>query len=374
MGWVLEDLWMGNWMIYKIKGTLTSALFVVSVLLILSLLVLTPMLSMIILAGVFAYAVRPIARRMEPFLRYQSLAIMVAMVVVILPLIIIVIYCIDALIQSAPAIISAAKATNLGNVTTSSIQSSPQFTQYFPTSLYPYLGSATGMVETVVSDILRGVASYLVGLVQSLPNLALELFVFFAATFYLARDGDRLWSYVDMAIPHERKGFFQNLFRETDNVLKSIFYGHFLTAMLVGVISGVGFYLMGYPYALFLGILTGFTQVVPFIGHWPTYTVLALYDLFTGNYLRMVLVILLSIALSVLDMYLRPQISGRYADIHPMIFLLGFICGPLLLGLVGFIIGPLILGVAYAAVLAYKKSKTSEKEGEIQEKDKKEPG
>lgn len=360
-------------MIYKIKGTLTSALFVVVVLLILSLLVLTPMLSMIILAGVFAYAVRPIARRLEPFLRYQSLAIMVAMVVVILPLIIIVIYCIDALIQSAPLVISAVKATNLGNLTTSSIQNSPQFTQYVPNSLYPYLGSATGVVETVLSDILRGVASYLVGLVQSLPNLALELFVFFTATFYLARDGDRLWSYVDMAIPLERKGFFQNLFQETDNVLKSIFYGHFLTAMLVGVISGIGFYLMGYPYSLFLGILTGFTQVVPFIGHWPTYAFLALYDLFTGNYLRMFLVMLLSIALSVLDMYLRPQISGRYADIHPMIFLLGFICGPLLLGLVGFIIGPLILGVAYAAVLAYKKSKKSEKESDSQEKDKAEP-
>lgn len=71
----------------------------------------------------------------------------------------------------------------------------------------------------------------------------------------------------------------------------------------------------------------------------------------------MVLVVILSISLSVLDMYMRPQISGRYADIHPMIFLLGFICGPLLLGLVGFIIGPLVLGVAYAAVLAYKESK-----------------
>jgi predicted PurR-regulated permease PerM len=45
-----------------------------------------------------------------------------------------------------------------------------------------------------------------------------------------------------------------------------------------------------------------------------------------------------------------------------MIFLLGFICGPLLLGLVGFIIGPLVLGVAYAAVLAYKESKEIEEE------------
>jgi predicted PurR-regulated permease PerM len=354
-------------MIYKLKGTLTSAIFVVGVLLILSLVILTPMLSILILAAVFAYAVRPIARRLEPYLKFHSLAIMVAMIMVILPIIAILIYCVDSLIQSAPTIIAAAKAMNIGNLTTESIQNSPQFQQYVPATIYPYLGSASGFVETALSDILRGVAAYLVSLVQSIPNLALELFVFFAATFYLARDGDRLLKYVDLTIPHERKGFFANLFRETDNVLKSIFYGHFLSAMIIGAISGIGFYLLGYPYALFLGIITGFLQVIPFIGHWPTYTVLALYDLLTGNYLRMILVIILCIALSVLDMYMRPYISGRYADIHPMIFLLGFICGPLLLGLVGFIIGPLILGVAYAAVLAYKESKENQSMGKSNE-------
>lgn len=52
-----------------------------------------------------------------------------------------------------------------------------------------------------------------------------------------------------------------------------------------------------------------------------------------------------------------------------MIFLLGFICGPLLLGIVGFIIGPLVLGVAYAAVLAYKESKENESEIKKQEKE-----
>ena len=56
-------------MIYKLKGTLTSALFVMAVLLALSLVILTPMLSMIILAAVFAYVVRPIAQRLQPFLR-----------------------------------------------------------------------------------------------------------------------------------------------------------------------------------------------------------------------------------------------------------------------------------------------------------------
>jgi len=74
-------------------------------------------------------------------------------------------------------------------------------------------------------------------------------------------------------------------------------------------------------------------------------------------------------------MYVRPKVAGKYADIHPLIFLLGFICGPLVLGLVGFIIGPLVLGVTYAAVVAYKKEnqdKTPEKLIESQDKEKKE--
>ena len=68
-------------------------------------------------------------------------------------------------------------------------------------------------------------------------------------------------------------------------------------------------------------------------------------------------------------MYIRPKIAGKYADIHPLIFLLGFLCGPLVLGLVGFIIGPLVLGVTYAAVVAYKKENQNNKpEKKIEEK------
>lgn len=46
-------------MIYKLKGTLTSALFVMAVLLALSLVILTPMLSMIILAAVLPMSCVP---------------------------------------------------------------------------------------------------------------------------------------------------------------------------------------------------------------------------------------------------------------------------------------------------------------------------
>jgi predicted PurR-regulated permease PerM len=341
-------------MIYKPKGTI-SAFLVLLILLILSLLVLTPMLSMIILALLFAYLVRPLSKKMEPHLKYRSLSITFAMIIIVLPLIAVIIFLIVSVVQSIPAQIGVIKSLHLSNLNSTSIQSYPLVKQYIPPSFYPYFGSFFSSLDLALSDILRALLGYLVGLVQSIPNVALELLILFAATFYFARDGDKLWDYVEYAIPPEMSIFFNDLFQEIDLVLKSIFYGHFITAIITGTISGIGFYLLGYPYPLFLGIITGFLQLIPFIGHWPTYILLALYDFSTGNYLRMIIIIFLGTALSGLDFYLRPKLSGKYAEIHPLIFLLGFICGPLLLGLVGFVLGPMILGVAYAAVVTYKK-------------------
>ena len=59
--------------------------------------------------------------------------------------------------------------------------------------------------------------------------------------------------------------------------------------------------------------------------------------------------------LSLSDMYIRPAIAGKYAEIHPLILLIGFLSGPLVYGIVGFIIGPLILGITYTVLDNYRK-------------------
>lgn len=343
-------------MIDNFKGTVTSAIFVIIILVVLSVLVLTPMLSMIILGAIFAYAIRPLSRRMEPYLKFRSVAIFVGMIIVIIPLIAVLILFINTIIASTPAFLQFVNGLNLNNIT-NNIQNYPPIQQYVPmgNSSSSVVNSAVTSVNLAISDILRSITEYLVGFLKSIPTVLLQLFIFFAATFYFARDGDRIWEYMDYIVPENRKHYFKTLIKETDRVLKSIFFGHFVTAVITGVVAGIGFALLGYPYPLFLGTLTGFFQLMPVVGHWPTLVALAIYDGIVGNYLRAVEVMLLGVFLSLMDMYIRPKLAGKYADIHPLIFLLGFLCGPLVLGLVGFIIGPLILGVTYAAVVAYKK-------------------
>lgn len=356
-------------MIHKLKGTFTSAIFIVLFLMLMSLVVLTPMLSMIILGAIFAYGIRPIARKIEPYLKFRSVAIVIAMIIVILPLILILVFSINSIAQSAPVIAATAKNIDLNSLNSTNIQSSTMVQQYLPAEMYPYINSFMNTVNVQLLDVAKSVTGYLLSFLESIPMIALELFIFFTSTFYLARDGDKIWSYIQYAVPEEREEFFQKLSDEIRMVIKSIFFGHFLTAIIIGLMAGVGFYLLGYNYALFLGILAGFLQLIPVIGPWPTYTALTIYDILTGNYIRAVIVILFGIFLSASDIYIRPKISSKYADIHPLIFLLGFVCGPLLMGFVGFIIGPLVLGVTYAAILTYKNENKAISEENIQVKD-----
>jgi len=81
--------------------------------------------------------------------------------VIILPLIAILFYSVEALAQSAPSLVAAVESMNINNITSASIQNSPQFQQYVPDSLYPYLGSISSVLEAAFSDIVSRITSYL---------------------------------------------------------------------------------------------------------------------------------------------------------------------------------------------------------------------
>jgi predicted PurR-regulated permease PerM len=200
-------------MYYNLKDTLTSAFFIVLVLLGLSLLVLTPLISMILLGAIFAYLIRPISRRMEPSMKYKSVAVFVAMILVIIPMIALLVVIINGIIQTIPTVIGFASSLNLTHLNSSSIQNYPLIKQYVPTSFYPYIDSTIGALNVEVTNILRGILDYLLKLVQSIPFALLQLFIFVASTFYFARDGDKLWEYVDYLIPSKRQNYFNRLFK-----------------------------------------------------------------------------------------------------------------------------------------------------------------
>lgn len=330
-----------------IKEQLTPPVLLIIFLLIVSLMFIFPVLNMVILGAILAYGVRPVANKIQSKLKYSSVSILLAMVVILIPLILLVAY----IVMELSGILSGFLATNSYNDINATITS---VSAYLPGNFD--INSISANVNSSLHEIGSYALNYLVKFASSLMNVTLDLFILVCSVFYFVRDGERCLEFIKSFVPDDSKDFFDKTVESVKDVLRSIFYGHFLTSVIIGIFAAIGYSLLGYPYGIFLGVITGILQLIPVFGPWPIYWALFFMDVLSGNYPRAVIVLLFGFFLSTVDMYIRPALSSHYADIHPLILLIGFLSGPLVYGIVGFIVGPLILGITYAVLDNYRKS------------------
>lgn len=326
-----------------LKDYITPPVMLILFLLAISLIFIFPVLDMIILGAILAYGIRPVARKIQSKLKFESVSILLAIILVIIPLILLVAYILFVVYGVlSDFLFSNSSAINVALA---------QISSYLPQ------GSAvdtTGVISSV-QDVAKYALNYLVKLAKSLTNITLNLFILFCSIYYFVKDGDNCYNFIESFVPEDSKEFFDSTVRSVEDVLKSVFYGHFLTSLIIGIFGAIGYSLLGYPYGIFLGVMTGILQLIPIFGPWPIYWSLAAIDVINGNYPRVVVVLLFGFFLSLIDMYIRPAISSHHAEIHPLILLVGFLAGPLVYGIVGFILGPLILGITYAVLDSYRK-------------------
>ena len=335
----------------KLKETIGSFLFIVAILLTISLVVLIPVLDMLLLGAMIAYGIRPIANNIQSKIKFSSISTIISIILVVIPLILLFAYTISVIMGLSHSFISSSHSSLDLN------QSANIINSYLPPEMQSSASAITSLINQIINDGLKMVFSYLVDFIKSLPMVMLQVFILLFSIFYFVRDGHKVKEYVTPLIPEEKHELFSHMIIEIKIVLKSVFYGHFLTGVVVGAIGAIGFFLLGYEYVLFLGILTGISQLIPVVGPWAVYMVLFITDVLSGNYIRAILVLFFGFGLSLSDAYIRPALTSKYVDIHPLILLVGFLSGPLIFGLVGFILGPLILGITYAVVKAYKNNR-----------------
>ena len=329
-----------------IKEYLTPPILLIVFLLIVSLMIIFPVLNMVILGAILAYGVRPVARKIQSKLKYSSISILLAMVVILIPLILLIAYIAFELSGILSGFLATNSSTDL-NATISSL------TAYLPGNYD--VNSLYSSINSSMQEIGKYLLNYLTKFASSLMNVTMDLFILVCSVFYFVRDGDNCLKFIRDFVPDDSKDFFDNKVESVKDVLRSIFYGHFLTSVIIGIFAAIGYSLLGYPYGIFLGVITGILQLIPVFGPWPIYWALFFMDIMAGNYPRAAVVLLFGFFLSTVDMYIRPALSSHYAEIHPLILLIGFLSGPLVYGIVGFIVGPLILGITYAVLDSYRK-------------------
>lgn len=117
--------------------------------------------------------------------------------------------------------------------------------------------------------------------------------------------------------------------------------------IIIGTLCSITLAMSGISGGIFLGILTGALDVLPFIGTGIILMPMALWQLICGRYGRMaVCLVLYVICISVRE-FLEPKLIGKGLGIAPVLMLLAIYAGLRLFGVSGLIKGPLALIVIH---------------------------
>jgi predicted PurR-regulated permease PerM len=176
--------------------------------------------------------------------------------------------------------------------------------------------------------------------VGSVLSLLSYVFLTPILTFYLLRDWGHLQGSLAGLVPAGQQGRVLGFFREYDRLLSGYLRGQFLAAAIVGVLTWLGFLVLGFPYALLLGVVAGVFNVIPYMGLVASLVPALVIALFSGSVLLSLGKIALVFAVvQVLDgSVIGPRIVGEAVGLHPVWVILALAVSGYFFGFVGLLI------------------------------------
>ena len=258
-----------------------------------------------------------------------------------------------AVVVILPIILFAGLLINEAQQVTSSVLMSPVLDRL---STIQVGGIPIGpRIAQVGGSIVSWLGGSAVGLVGTATRLALNLTIAFFGLYYVLKvPGEDPWLNARPYVPFSRENT-DKLGKRFKDVTVSTVIGTGVVAALQGGLLGIAFLVVGLPNAFFWSVVTTALAILPVVGSglvWgPAAIILALQG-------RPVAAILLAIwgvvVVGSVDNFIRPIIYRRYAEVHPLITLIGAIAGVSQFGLLGLLIGPLALSYLFELIRMYR--------------------
>lgn len=151
-------------------------------------------------------------------------------------------------------------------------------------------------------------------------------------------------------VPEDHRDEFSDLGSKIGRAVGGFFRGQLLVALLVGILSSLGFALVGLDFWLIIGAIAGFTNLIPlvgpFIGGGLGFIVGTITEGFdVGLYAALVALVVQQIDNHIIS----PNVMKRTVKLHPVTVMLSLLAGGTLAGFWGVLLA--VPGVAVAKLL-----------------------
>lgn len=217
------------------------------------------------------------------------------------------------------------------------------------TSLFTWarkeIEAAATFFATTAAVVLRTTSEALLGLIVALFTM-----------YYVLIEGSNLARRIESIAPLEPR-HTRALLVEARDVGRTAFIGTLATAVVQGVLAGIGYAILGVPEPVTWALVTALASFVPVIGTLIVWVPIAGWLFMDGHPVKAVIMAIYGIVIitSLADYVIRPRIVGGRGHGHPLLTLIALLGGIEIFGLAGLIIAPILMSVFVAAFRLYER-------------------
>jgi predicted PurR-regulated permease PerM len=214
------------------------------------------------------------------------------------------------------------------------------------------LGIDLELMGPQMQDILGNVvgagtgAAVLGGAMGLLEVIAIFVLVLMGAFFVVAKPNEQLLNPLLRTVPRDRRPAYYRMLDRLGTRLAQWLVGTLISMVAVGIGTAVVFVLLGVPYSILLGLLTGLLSIIPLIGPWIGGIIAVLVTLFFDPGLVVWVALAIIIIQELEGNLLRPLVMSGSAKLHPFVTLLSLLLFGSMFGILGAILSlPLTIAI-----------------------------
>lgn len=241
------------------------------------------------------------------------------------------------------------------------------------------------IVELFMQENLSDLFSFLFPFAQSILDKSVAitgaLATFFFSILYLffiLKDYQVINDHFIALIPMKYKDKVSLIMQDLEMGMSNYYRGQFIVVLVVGTLYALGFYIIGMPIGILMGIIVGILNFVPYlqiVAIPPCILLMLVHSLETGTstiYSLIFLLIVFVVVQVIQDGFLVPKIMGKKMGLNAAVILLSLSIFGMLFGVIGLIIALPITTLMISYYKRYILTKVNhryqrEKEGESPE-------
>lgn len=293
--------------------------------------VLTFLLIPILVSIFFYYLLRPVVNFFTAKFHYKTLAIFLAFFLLIIFIITISFFggnIIQRQIKDLSKQFSNYYESVRGSINTT-IKGDSQILSYL--ERFKIEEKLTSFVENVLDTIKNN----LMGFFSTITNIGTMLVLIPFILFYFLKDDKQIYKGVLNIIPPDQRKNINEILLNVDDTLSKYIGGQLIVAIIIGILTYIGYLIIGLPNALILSLITVITSFIPFIGAILGVIPALLVGIATNLFMIVKILIVLIITQQIEGNIIQPKIQGNRLKIHPLMVIFVVLSFVMLFGFLG---------------------------------------